>query len=606
MTSLCRRLPALTTFLLCVLFFQPNLFGAAVPTITSLEVTSAGTRVTTVAAGTVVTLTAAVKSASGSPTVGRVNFCDAAASYCTDIYLLGTAQLTSAGTAVMKFVPGIGKHAYKAVFAGTPNGTGDYEGSTSKDARLTVTGKFATSAALVSSGAEGDYTLTATIDGLVNSTKLAAPAGAVSFLDTSDNNQLLGTATLGAGSLAMNFIDAGHPVTNPYPQSVSVADFNGDGKLDLAVPVYSFATPAPDVNIFLGNGNGTFTAAPALAATGQNVNNAAVADFNGDGKPDLAISLPDANAIQVLLGKGDGTFRAMPSITASAISYVETGDFNNDGNADLVLVNYGSFSLTILLGNGDGTFTTGATISVNGPIAVAVGDYNNDGNADLAVISYTDQAVNIFLGNGDGSFTPVSTSPSTGYEPFAITAGDFNGDGVLDLAVTNYNGGNPIPGSVNVLLGNGDGTFTAGETLTTGPLPGSIAVADFNGDGKADLVTSNAGNNTESIFLGNGDGTFAAPLSPSAGKNSLYSATGDFTGFGLPDLAIANNTSSFVTILLTMETQAATATATGIDPQGSGQQLVDANYKGNATYAASTSPTVTLMGSGNSASGANK
>jgi hypothetical protein len=312
MTALCRRLPSLIVSLLCVLFLQPNSFGVAVTTTTSLEITAAGTHVTIVAAGTVVTLTATVRSATGSATVGRVNFCDAAAPYCTDIYLLGTAQLTQAGAAVMKFVPGIGKHVYKAVFAGTPNGTQDYAGSTSKDAPLAVRGKFVTNSALASGGTQGDYTLTATVTGLVNSTNLAAPAGAVSFIDTSDNNQVLGTANLGTGTLAMHFAGAGHPVTNPYPQSVSVADFNGDGKLDLVVPVYSFATPAPDANVFLGNGDGTFTAAPAFPVTGQNVNNAVVADFNGDGKPDLAISLPDANAIQVLLGKGDGTFTAMP------------------------------------------------------------------------------------------------------------------------------------------------------------------------------------------------------------------------------------------------------------------------------------------------------
>jgi hypothetical protein len=111
------------------------------------------------------------------------------------------------------------------------------------------------------------------------------------------------------------------------------------------------------------------------------------------------------------------------------------------------------------------------------------------------------------------------------------------------------------------------------------------------------LVTGDAGSNTATVLLGNGDGTFATPLNPAAGTNPLFVAVGDFNGDGLPDLAAANNTTESVTILLTHETQAATATATGIAPKGSGQHLVDASYKGNADYFGSTSPTVPLTGS---------
>jgi hypothetical protein len=572
----------------------------ASPTTTTLAVTSADARVASVAAGTVVTLTATVKSKAVSVTVGQVKFCDASAKYCSDIHLLGTAQLTSAGTAVLKFVPGIGKHSYKAVFAGTPNGASEYAASTSIDKALPVTGKFPTTTAISVSGSAGDYSLTATVTGLVNALSAAAPAGKVPFLDTTDSNHVLGRATLGMGTAALSFPKASNPGTNPYPQSVAVADFNGDGKLDLAVPVYSIFTPTSDANILLGNGDGTFTAGPEFPLTGQNVNNAVVGDFNGDGKADIAISLPDANEVQVLLGNGDGSFNPLPAISVNGVFVVATGDFNGDGKTDLVAVNPGSGTLTILLGNGDGTFTAKTTIPVaGGPQAITVGDFNGDGITDLAVVDYSAEAVTVLLGNGDGTFTEVPSNPKTGFEPAAIAAGDFNGDGILDLAITNLNDGNPEPGSVTVLLGNGDGTFTpTTESPVTGAVPNSIAVGDFNGDGKVDLVTGDAGSNTATVLLGNGDGTFASPLNPPAGTNSLFVAVGDFNGDGLPDLAAANNTTNTVTILLTHETQTATATATGISPKGSGQHLVEASYQGNAIYLGSISPTTLLTGSG--------
>ena len=356
-----------------------------------------------------------------------------------------------------------------------------------------------------------------------------------------------------AGTGQLSFVKSSTLATNPWPQSIAVADFNGDGKLDLAVSVYSIFTPLTDMNILLGNGDGTFTAAPAFPLTGQNVNNGVAADFNGDGKADLAISLPDADEVQVLLGNGDGTFTPMPAISAKGVFVIATGDFNGDGKADLAVVSPGSNTLTILLGNGDGTFTTKATIPVpGGPQSIAIGDFNRDGKADLAVADYSSNTVTVLLGNGDGTFTEVASSPATGIEPLSIAVGDFNGDGVPDLAVTNQNNGAPALGSVTVLLGHGDGTFTpTAVSPVTGSNPNSVAVADFNGDGRADLVVANAGSNTVTVLLGNGDGTFAAPLSFGAGADPLFVAVGDFNGDGIPDLAIANNTTSSVTVLLT-------------------------------------------------------
>ena len=359
-----------------------------------------------------------------------------------------------------------------------------------------------------------------------------------------------------ARTKGVRFINSSNPGTDPFPQSVAVGDFNGDGKLDLAVPVYSIFTTLTDVNILLGNGDGTFTDGPAFPLTGQNVNNAVVADFNGDGKPDLAISLPDANQVQVLLGNGDGTFTPMPAISAEAVFVVATGDFNGDGKADLVAVNPGLNTITILLGNGEGAFPREETIPISGgPQSIAVGDFNRDGKLDLAVVNFLSDTITILLGHGNGTFREVASKPETGIEPLAIAVGDFNGDGIPDLAVTNQNNGFPDPGTVTVLIGRGNGTFLPTPVSPkTGSNPESVAVADFNGDGKLDLAVANAGNNTITVLLGNGNGSFAAPLSPSAGTDPLFAAIGDFNGDGVPDLAAADNGTSSVTVLLTERT----------------------------------------------------
>jgi hypothetical protein len=185
------------------------------------------------------------------------------------------------------------------------------------------------------------------------------------------------------------------------------------------------------------------------------------------------------------------------------------------------------------------------------PQGEVVGDFNGDGKADLAVTNESDSTVTILLGNGDGTFT-AAVSPSTGSSPVAVAAGDFNGDGKTDLAVANT-GNATIPGSssVTVLLGNGDGTFSPAASLATDLNPTSIAVGDFNGDGNADLAVANYSSNTVTLLLGNGDGTFSATaLSPATGNSPYAIVVGDFNGDGRADLATVNLGSRTVTVLL--------------------------------------------------------
>ena len=245
--------------------------------------TSGGGAVTSVASGSVVTLTATVNAGAAAVTPGQIDFCDASAAYCTDIHLLGTAQLTTAGMATMKFRPGIGSHSYKAVFLGTNN----YAGSSSSEAPLAVTGTvgpFASATTItMNSGSWGSYTMSATV---TETGGAEAPTGNVSFLDATTGNSVLGSAGLGPAAAAWSWNALTRPsigsVNNP-PPAFSVTDFNGDGIPDIAVPNYAANT----VTILLGNGNGTFTVGPSTPA-GTGPLWIASGDFNGDGNRTLS------------------------------------------------------------------------------------------------------------------------------------------------------------------------------------------------------------------------------------------------------------------------------------------------------------------------------
>jgi hypothetical protein len=319
-----------------------------------------------------------------------------------------------------------------------------------------------------------------------------------------------------------------------YPYSVAVGDFDGDGKPDLAVANSSDST----VSVLLGNGGGTFQAAVNYAVGGQPIS-VAVGDFNGDGRPDLAVANSSDSTVSVLLGNGDGTFQTTPvnySVGSDPTS-VAVGDFNGDGEPDLALTDSGGSNVSVLLGNGDGTFPAAANYVAGGdPISVAVGDFNNDGKPDLAVTDFTG-GVNVLLGNGDGTFQAAVSYPA-GSGPSSVAVGDLNHDGNSDLAVADNN-----DDTVSVLLGNGDGTFQAAVNYpadSTNFLGAtSVAVGDFDGDGKPDLAVVNR--LLVDVLLGNGDGTFQAPLRYFPYSNPSSLAVGDFNGDGKPDLAVANN-----------------------------------------------------------------
>jgi hypothetical protein len=317
-------------------------------------------------------------------------------------------------------------------------------------------------------------------------------------------------------------------------------------------------------------------------ATGTLPRSVVVGDFNGDGKPDLAVANKLSDDVSILLGRGDGTF-------SSAVNYalgkppsypqlvfpdpvsplsLAVGDFNGDGKSDLVVANFGAGTISILLGRGDGTFfraidpfafaeASDARIGsgyaqanairtvYSGYYQVVVGDLDGDGKMDLVVTNfYKPYTVTILLGRGNGTFGPAVSYDAGGSVAGggvkSVAIGDFNGDGKNDLAVTSLNpyGEDNNPNTVSILLGKGDGTFGKPVTYEAAPYATSVVVGDFNGDGKSDLAVATA--DSVAILLGNGNGTFAAPTNYPAGAGILFLAVGDFNGEGKSDLAVVS------------------------------------------------------------------
>jgi hypothetical protein len=318
-------------------------FAQAATTVTTLTLSSSE-----VSSGTVVTFTASVSNGS-QVTKGQVTFCDAKATYCEDSAIIGTAQLTSAGTALIRLIPGIGSHSYKAVFAGT---TLD-DPSISTAQSLTVTGTHTTTTAISSSGSVGNYTLTGTVEGKGSASLW--PTGSVSFVDTT-NGFVVGSAQLGASTLTQSFGSQVTYETGPSPGYVATGDFNGDGITDLVVTNWY----SENVSVLLGNGDGSFKAGVNYAV-GRSPSSVSIGDFNGDGIADIVVSNYYDNTVSVLLGNGDGSFQTQVTYgTGFCPGSIVIGDFNRDGFSDLAVDLWGGApypgGVSVLLGNGDGTF----------------------------------------------------------------------------------------------------------------------------------------------------------------------------------------------------------------------------------------------------------
>ncbi len=359
---------------------------------------------------------------------------------------------------------------------------------------------------------------------------------------------------------------------------VAVGDLNGDGKLDLAVAnqcVSNSNCSNGVVSVLLGNGDGTFNSAVNYSTTGVYSNSIAIGDINGDRHPDLTVSNQCNNSNQcsngslsVLLSNGDGTFQAAVDYASGGeyASSVALADINGDGKPDLLVANQidgngnwqdGSVA-SVLLGNGDGTFQTAVSYSsgdVEGTFIV-VADANGDGKPDLLMANAcsnnyncTTGAVSVFLGNGDGTLRSGIDYNADGWASYSVAIADVNGDGKLDLLLANQCATNNScgDGTASVLLGNGDGTFQPAVSYTAGDENAlAVAAVDVNGDGKLDLLlvnecSNNCSNGSVSVLFGNGDGTFQPPVTYGSGGVYSYSlAVGDVNGDGYQDLIISS------------------------------------------------------------------
>jgi hypothetical protein len=365
------------------------------------------------------------------------------------------------------------------------------------------------------------------------------------------------------------------------PRAVTVADFNNDGKPDLAVVNLGPSTASQSsMSVLLGNGDGSFQPAVTtnILNSGQATGNAlsvAVGDFNGDGLPDVALNTagPAGPAVEVLFGKGDGSFQPnhrILSVGQTPFS-VAVGDFDHNGALDLVTAN-SSGTLSVLLGNGDGSFRPRIDLAVGGaPRAVAVGDFNGDGLLDVATAQQLTNTVSVLLGHGDGTFARplVFAASSQNFTPESLALGDVNGDGKIDLVIKGVSSLDSDAFQVGVLLSNGDGTFQ-GPILAPAQPDGSgdLALGDFNNDGRLDVaVADQLGGPTGnlSMFFGNGDGSFQPFLRldlPTGGNDPEGVAATDLNGDGLVDLVATNASSGTVGVLLNTSTGTTVAATT--------------------------------------------
>jgi hypothetical protein len=303
-----------------------------------------------------------------------------------------------------------------------------------------------------------------------------------------------------------------------------------------------------------------FILSPMIAA-GRAPLAMATADFNKDGKPDLAVG-SDSNKIITLSGDGQGGFGGMESYASYGdLQAITTGDFNNDGNIDLAAAVFGQGdNVVVLFGNGGGQFGNFAAFSPSGrPSDIAAADFNGDNKLDLAVVNEEPNTISVLFGTGTGSFGQALTlgGLSTTFRPRSIAVGDFNGDGRADLITSNPDRSNGN-GLLALMAGDGAGGFSAARSYTAPSQPVQALDADFTGDGKTDLIilggtcalSDCANNGSVLLRIGDGNGRFETAAEFTVGNNPKAMTIGDFNHDNKPDVAVANGGSNDVSILL--------------------------------------------------------
>jgi hypothetical protein len=473
----------------------------------------------------------------------------------------GTVTVTATSTGISGSAPlTVGAPQLKSISVSPQN-----EGLTAGvSQQFTATGTYSDGSSGAVPGANwmtDDATVaTVSVTGLVTTLK----EGSVTVIASAGGAR--GTATLIVGpSLQSLSFSANRTLSvgATHPKGVVVADFDGDGKPDIAVSLFD----TNSIAVFLNQDTGTF-GTPIMTAVqvSNNIGVLAVGDFNEDGKQDLVVSTISGAGQDnlVLLGKGDGTFTQQSPLPNSCGSFTTVViDLNADKHQDLVLGCNGS-GAQVYLGKGDGTFSD----PISPPVpsfpgsfeGVAVADFNGDGKLDIAGVDSgspgsSSGSIDFYAGNGDGTFAAPTKETLMITFPIAATAGDFNNDGKQDLLI-----GYPNDAIIN--YGNGDGTFQDVSLLVYSPAVisqnGAISVvsADLLGIHKADAITADFNGGTVQIVLnakvGNippGPGIFSFALDP--GVSSL--AVGDLNGDGILDVVVSNYQTGEITVMLSTQ-----------------------------------------------------
>jgi hypothetical protein len=290
--------------------------------------------------------------------------------------------------------------------------------------------------------------------------------------------------------------------TGAYPTGGAIADFNGDGIPDVVTANYH----GNSVSILLGVGDGTL-GPPGEYPTepGAETSNLAVGDLNGDGVPDVVATNPATGSMSVFLGRADGTLQPGTNLRVGLLGFsspfsAAIADFDGDGKRDVALADDAGRAMIVRLGNGDGTFRPEVEYPIGGEgsFVVVAADVNMDGKVDLVVANRGSDGVSVLLGRGDGTFrAPIVAGTGAGTGPYALAIGDFNLDGVPDVVTANYQSS-----TASVLLGVGDGRFEAPlDAGNTGNISYGVATGDFNRDGRPDFAVCNAASNDVVVRL---------------------------------------------------------------------------------------------------------
>jgi hypothetical protein len=381
------------------------------------------------------------------------------------------------------------------------------------------------------------------------------------------------------------------PVTVPgvgEGTGLAAADFDGDGHLDLAVTSGTWFSPATGdkVAVLRGHGDGTFEA-PALYEPGLGSVALGVADFNGDGRPDLVVANSTIDTLSVLASTPAGFVQPVVQPVGAGMTHMMLADLNGDGRPDLftdgavfmpgtgagwlgspvqesmtieqfvvddwtgdgipdVVSAYGSGQLVAYAGQGDGTF--GPQVQVPIPVTadlITKGDFDGDGHTDLLAFDRTGGDPVVLYGDGHGNVVASTAVPDSGMVSLDARAADMDGDGKDDLVLVQQYNNESLSGQtyIKVVRGAGDRTLTALPLMTPNGVVESMLIADLDGDHKLDLVTVTAPRSpavdNATVMRGNGDGTFADGVGSTLFGNNVGRAIGaDVDGDGVPELVL--------------------------------------------------------------------